>query len=68
MDMPAWCGQCHKATRHQDTPQGPRRCKACHPLAAQRLGQFRTCPACLALIHDWDRRPCGNHEPTARAS
>ena len=62
MDLPEWCGQCNRATRHMNTPGGPRRCPACHPLAAKHLGQYRRCPDCAALIREWDRSDCGSHE------
>lgn len=62
MDTP-WCGQCTRATRQLDTPDGPQRCPACHPLGREHLGQYRTCPRCLALIRTWDREPCETHKP-----
>lgn len=58
-----WCGQCDKQTRHLQTPEGPQRCRACHPLGAQSLGQFRTCPGCRAQVYQWDHAPCEDHVP-----
>jgi hypothetical protein len=60
---PEWCGQCQKSTRQLSTPDGPKRCPACHPLAAKTLPQYRHCPRCLLLIHVWDHEPCGAHQP-----
>jgi uncharacterized paraquat-inducible protein A len=58
---PEWCTQCDKRTRMMNTPGGPERCGACHPLGAQPLPQFRDCPRCHSRIYKWDRLPCGNH-------
>lgn len=55
------CGICDKRTRQLDTPDGPRRCPACHPLGRKPLKQFRRCPDCRMEINEWDKSPCGSH-------
>ena len=65
---PPYCGQCDKKRRTLDTPAGPRRCPACHPLGRQLLPQFRTCPDCDSVIHKWDRMPCDSHIAVRQAA
>lgn len=60
---PPWCGQCPKNTRLMNTPDGPKRCPACNPLADKPLPQHKHCPRCLLLVHVWDAEACGQHEP-----
>ena len=61
-----WCRQCDKRTRMMNTPDGPKRCPACNPLADRQLPQFRTCPRCHSRIYKWDRNPCESHIAVTR--
>lgn len=51
---------CDPRTHLVDLGDKVKRCE-CHPKSGETLRQFRRCPSCRKLIHEWDSNPCGSH-------
>lgn len=66
---PPWCGECDRDTRLVDHGSYVQRCHRCWAWPAKKtrfhqlLPQHKLCGGCKEIIYDFDKRPCGSHQP-----
>jgi hypothetical protein len=68
-----WCGHCDRQTRLVDYGAFMARCRRCWRLRSLALGkplstmlsQHKLCGGCRETIYEWDKLPCGHHQPLA---